>query len=56
MEGIYSSRKLEKACKRDLNFIWFLQGKKDPSHNTIARWCQYKVVDNIKYSNKFKVI
>ena len=38
MEGIYSSRKLEKACKRDLNFIWLLQGQKAPSHNTIARF------------------
>ncbi|MBS4955883.1 MAG: transposase [Clostridium sp.] len=26
MEGLYSSRKLEKSCKRDINFIWLLQG------------------------------
>ena len=38
MEGIYSSRKLEKACKRDINFRWLLQGQKEPSHNTIARF------------------
>ena len=25
MEGIYSSRGLEKACKRDINFRWLLQ-------------------------------
>lgn len=24
MEGIYSSRALEKACKRDINFRWLL--------------------------------
>lgn len=38
MEGIYSSRKLEKSCKRDINFRWLLQGQKAPSHNTIARF------------------
>ena len=38
MEGIYSSRKLEKACKRDINFRWLLQGQKEPSHNTIVRF------------------
>ena len=38
MEHIYSSRDLEKACKRDINFRWLLQGQKEPSHNTIARF------------------
>lgn len=38
MEGIYSSRSLEKACRRDINFRWLLQGEKAPSHNTIARF------------------
>ena len=28
MNKIYSSRDLEKACKRDINFIWLLQGKR----------------------------
>ena len=37
-KGIYSSRKLEKACKRDINFIWLLQGQNHQSHNTIARF------------------
>ncbi len=35
---LYSSRELEKACKRDINFIWLLQGQKAPDHNTIARF------------------
>ena len=43
MEGIYSSRKLEKACKRDINFRWLLQGQKEPSHNTIARFRSKKL-------------
>ena len=38
MERIYSSRALEKACKRDINFRWLLQGQKAPEHNTIARF------------------
>lgn len=38
MEGVYSSRELEKACKRDLNFRWLLEGQCPPEHNTIARF------------------
>lgn len=33
MEGIYSSRALEKACKRDINFKWLLQGQLPPAYN-----------------------
>ena len=38
MEGIYSSRKIAQACKRDINFIWLLNGARTPSHSTIARF------------------
>ncbi len=38
MEGIYSSRALEKACKRDINFKWLLQGQLPPGHNSIDRF------------------
>ena len=38
MEGIYSSRALEKACKRDINFKWLLQGQQPPEHNSIDRF------------------
>lgn len=38
MNGIYSSREIEKACKRDINFMWLLQGNKAPDHNTIDRF------------------
>ena len=38
MNGIYSSRPIEKACKRDINFMWLLQGIKAPDHNTIDRF------------------
>lgn len=38
MNNIYSSRKIESACKRDINFMWLLEGKKTPDHSTIARF------------------
>lgn len=38
MNGIYSSRSIEKACKRDINFMWLLQGNKAPDHNTVDRF------------------
>lgn len=38
MEGVYSSRKLAKACQRDINFKWLLQGQRAPSHSSIARF------------------
>ena len=37
-QNIYSSRKIEKACKRDVNFRWLLQGYKSPDHVTISRF------------------
>jgi transposase len=38
MNNIISSRKIEAACKRDINFIWLLEGRKAPDHSTIARF------------------
>ena len=38
MEGLYSSRKIEKACRRDINFKWLLEGYPVPDHNTICRF------------------
>ncbi|WP_160693480.1 IS1182 family transposase, partial [Clostridium sp. C2-6-12] len=37
-QNIYSSRKIEKACKRDINFKWLLQCYKAPDHATISRF------------------
>ncbi|WP_084764095.1 hypothetical protein [Clostridium massiliamazoniense] len=30
MKGIYSSGKIEDACKRNLDFIWLLKNLKPP--------------------------
>jgi len=38
MNNLYTSRKIEEACRRDINFMWLLQGQKAPDHNTIARF------------------
>lgn len=38
MNHIYSSRGIENACRRDINFMWLLEGAKVPDHATIARF------------------
>lgn len=38
MEGIYSYRDIEKACKRDINFLFLLDGKPAPDHTTFQRF------------------
>ncbi|NFA44624.1 transposase, partial [Clostridium botulinum] len=48
MEGIYSSRDLEKACKRDINFKWLLQGQKPPEHNSISRFRSHRLADCVE--------
>ena len=37
-QNIYSSRKIEISCRRDINFMWLLAGQKAPDHSTIARF------------------
>ena len=38
MNRIYSSRDIETACKRDVNFMYLLDGYPAPDHATIARF------------------
>ena len=38
MNGIRSSRSIERACKRDINFMYLLEGKPAPDRTTIARF------------------
>ena len=45
MNDIYSSRKIERACKRDINFMWLLQGNVVPDHATIARFRSERLVN-----------
>jgi len=52
-QNIYSSRKIEKACTRDINFRWLLQGYKAPDHATISRfrkdYLSNEVVEDLFY-------
>ena len=36
--GIYSSRKLEEACRYRIDFLWLLGDGKAPDHSTLARF------------------
>ena len=38
MNHIYSSRDIEASCRRDINFMYLLEGKPAPNHATIARF------------------
>jgi len=41
--GIYSSRKLESACRRDVNFRWLLEGHAAPSKSQIAEFRRHRL-------------
>lgn len=47
MNNIYSSRKIEGACKRDINFMWLLEGNNAPDHSTIARFRKEYLADAV---------
>ncbi|KUO74303.1 MAG: hypothetical protein APF77_21105 [Clostridia bacterium BRH_c25] len=55
MNNIYSSRKIETACRRDINFMWLLQGRLAPDHSTIARFRKDFLIWR-KYDRKSKLI
>lgn len=46
-QNIYSSRKIEKACKRDINFKWLLQCYNAPDHATISRFRKEYISDEV---------
>jgi len=43
MENIYSSRAIASACRRDMNFIWLLNGASAPYYQEIARFRSRRV-------------
>jgi len=54
LEGIYSSRAMEKACRRDINFMYLLEGNTAPDHSTFARFrsehfasCATRIMANV---------
>ena len=38
INGIYTSRKIEEACQRRIDFMWLLDGYRTPDHCAIARF------------------
>ncbi len=50
-QNIFSSHDIEKACRRDINFMWLLAGQKAPDHSTISRFRKRHtdVVENLFY-------
>ena len=61
MNGIYSSRALETACRRDINFMWLLNDKEVPDHSTISRFKSDKlgeVIDELfaQFVKKLKAL
>ncbi len=40
MEGKYSTRKIERACRTDTRFMWLLGGKRRPDYTRISRFLQ----------------
>ena len=38
MNHIYSSRDMEKSCRRDINFMYLLENSPKPDHSTFARF------------------
>ena len=38
MNRLFSSREIETACRRDINFMYLLEGMPAPDHATIARF------------------
>ena len=54
MNRLFSSRDIETACKRDVNFMYLLEGMPAPDHATIARFislhlssCPKKILTNV---------
>lgn len=48
MCGIYSTRKLELACRKNIDFIWLLQGEKVPDYSSFARFRSGKAKDAVE--------
>lgn len=38
MNNLFSTRSIEAVCRRDINFMYLLEGKKAPDHSTLARF------------------
>jgi transposase len=46
-QNIYSTSKIETACRRDINFWWLLAGQTAPDHVTISRFRSHFLSDDV---------
>jgi transposase len=47
MNGIYTTRGMEAACRVDIRFMWILQGKRVPDHCRFARFIQKRLKEGV---------
>jgi len=43
MEGMYSTRKLERACRNDIRFMYILEGSPTPDHNRFWSFIRHRL-------------
>jgi len=58
MCGIYSTRKLEEACRKRVDFMWLIQGEPVPDYSTFARFRSGRtkeVVEDLLYQFALKL-
>ena len=48
LRKIYSGREIESACKRDICFMWLLNGEPVPDNSTISRFQNEKLTEAIE--------
>lgn len=48
MNRIFSSRDIERACRRDINFMWLLDGRPAPDHTTISRFRDERLIGQME--------
>ena len=48
MQGRFSTRQIEEACKTDIRFMWILQEEPAPDHSTIDRFLDKRLADVIE--------
>ena len=51
MNGLYSSRDIEKACYRDINFMFLLEGSKAVTKNMQKLFTKYVNQQHILWQN-----
>ena len=49
--GIYSTRKLELACRKNIDVIWLLQGEKVPDYSSFDRFRSGKAFEGMLFCN-----